>query len=76
MVAEIALNALGSALAVVLMYVHSHAAFGDPVPRWLSRAVCIRDHERNSAMSYTNNNRIHLMNPQKANTNDVHTTVS
>ena len=76
MVAEIALNAIGSALAVVLMYVHSHAAFGNPVPRWLSTAVCVRDHKRDSSKPHKNDYQIHPMAAEKTILQNVYTTVS
>ncbi len=40
MLAEISLNAVGTLVAVVIMYLHVSAAYDEPVPGWLLKITC------------------------------------
>jgi hypothetical protein len=42
MLAEISLNAVGTLIAVVIMYLHVNAAYDEPVPSWLLTITCTK----------------------------------
>ena len=81
MVAEISLNAGGTFLAVMIMYLHSKAAFGVPVPGWLLKLLWIggnckkREKRPIANASYTNGSATMTL-AEKTIIANVYTTVS
>jgi hypothetical protein len=58
MIAEIALNAIGTIIAAAIMYVHSKGTLGHTVPKCLMKVVFIYDEKRKMTMFYKNKNNI------------------
>jgi hypothetical protein len=76
-VSEIALNAIATALSVMIMYLHSKSAFGDPVPRWLINLFCIPYcRNRKISMVQENDKTIELISADKTAIDNIHTAVS